>query len=275
MNRRVSLLCAAVFATSALVASIMRGPATFALWSDSAQPDPLTVEAVHAVVSMKAVAGPSQSGTFLPPSTSSSDPQYFTTTAASSGSGLTYAPNTGCSLPNPHGSGNVKYAMCGAYHLNSTASQSALVALMNANPPSSPTGTMPTYTVTTAIEIDAEVWGYFGVDAAFIVSAANQSGTMLGDSKVNLSFVSSLSACTGPATSTYEQGSTVLVPEGNGDKTATAYICLVQSYTPTSYQDTATATNGTYTHSDSWWAPVYDASAGALFAVTVGMNPQY
>jgi len=274
MKARIPMLCAAVFAASALVTSLVHGSATFALWSDVASPTALSVQAVHATVSMKAVAAPSQSATYLTPSTSSSDPQYFTTAASSSGTGLTYGPNTNCSLPNTYGSSSMTYKMCGAYHLNYTATQQALVALMTANPPAAGATTMPTYSVATAIEIDAEVWGYMEVDAVFNVGSASQSGTMLGDSKIHMGFVSSLSACTGTATSNYETGTTVLVPAGNGDKTATTYVCLIQSYTPTSYQNTATGTNGNYTHSDTWSAPLYDSSAGSgNFAITVGINP--
>jgi hypothetical protein len=168
----------------------------------------------------------------------------------------------------------MKYTMCGAYHLSYSATQQALIAQMTANPPPA-SGPMPTYSVATAIEIDAELWGYPELDAVFNVSSANEGGTMLGNSTIHMAFMSSLSSCTGAATSTYEMGTTILIPAGNGDKTATTYICLIQSYTPTSDQNTATATNGTYTHSDSWSAPLYDSTAGSgNFAVTVGINAQ-
>lgn len=275
MNRRLGLLCAGIIAAVSFFASTADGGGTMALWSATATPPALpSVQAAHGTATAQAVATSGGSVLFTP-STSSSDPQTFTTTAASSGSGLTYGPSTGCTLKTPYGSATLAYPMCAAYHLNVTAVQNALVAAMTANPPSSATGTMPTYTVTGAIELDAELWGYPELDAAFSVAETIPSGSIVGASTVQMSFVSSLSACAGTATSGVQSGATVLIPAGNGDKKATEYLCYVQSYTPSAtYQTTVTATNGSYTHDDSWWAPLYDSASGTVMTVTIGLNPQ-
>jgi hypothetical protein len=267
MSRRPGLVAygLAVFAATALLAAAAGRSSTYALWTDTVGSSPAAVQAAHATATATAASA------LLTPSSSAgaSDPQQFQATVAPDQS-VTYEPLTGCQLPGP-GGGNQAYAMCVTYAFDADAAQSQLIAQIGAAPPAA-VDTPMTYTVSAAVEVDVEAWGYFGVTLGYGLVTAPAAGSMLAASTVSASVAGSAQACPTAASASLD-GTETVVPPGYADKKANAFVCVTQSYAPAVYQNTVTATNGDFTHEDSWWGTVYQKATGSSATLTIGLNP--
>jgi len=276
-HTRVVVLCIGIFVVATLFGAMMIGRPTFALWSDQANGTALSIQAMHATATTQA-----QSNLFTPSSTSgATDPQQFTanwSTSSGSNAGTsgsyTYGPKTNCSLPTTSGS-SASYPMCVTYSYNADSATTGLVSQIQANPPSDPANP-PTYTVSSAVALNIEAWGSFAVNMGYSMAESPVANSMLGASVTTMSVTASAAACTSQpaATSSALSGAQQVIAAGYADKQNTVYLCFTQSFTPYDYQTTATATNGVYTHTDSWWGAFYEAATGSTATLTIGLSPQ-
>ena len=220
MRTRLLAACVVGFSVAAMLTGI--DASTAALWSAGEEYASPRIQIAHGTASAE-----SRSALLSPDGPDATDPQEFAA-AWESDASVAYAYDAG-------------------------AAAADILAMIEADSPAP--GVPRTYTVSSAVEVDADVYGRFGLDVSSGLGGDGTADSIFARSVTSLTLTATEEDCEAQADATADApGATdqFVAPE-YGHKQATAYVCLTQSYTPYVYQNTVLATNGSSTVADDWW----------------------
>lgn len=261
MRLRIITFCVAGFSVAALLTSAAMNQSTVALWSDRDELSVLMIQSMHGTVTATSLST-GLNNEPLWESVGTTDPQTLFRVYRQDK--WVMGPTT-CTLD------SVDYDMCATYTYNMQTAKDAIQQAMVNDPPLSP-DSPKTYSIASIIQVDAEVWGYFGTTMGFH-STANQSGNSAYS--WFLTVVESMEDCT--ADTSVVTSPIELIQRQYAHKQKTVFICQIQSYSPYLYQNTVTVSSGQtglgFTHTGRWWGVFIDPDTHEdAPSVTIGVN---
>jgi len=221
MRARLLAVCMAGFSVAAMLTGI--DGETVALWSAGEEYASPRIQIAHGTASAESASA--LLSPVSPDSSAATDPQEFMAAWDSTASV--------------------------AYTYDADAAATAIVEMIQADSPAP--GVPRTYTVSSAVGVDADVYGRFGLDVSSTLSGDGTTDSIFARSVTSLSLIDTAEDCEAHADATALTPIDEFIPHEYGHKQGHAYVCLTQSYTPYVYQNTVTATNGSSTVADDWW----------------------